>query len=197
MGTLSLDSIWVFWPLHHIQGQDRKYPYHSHLLSWFYFSLTMSPYWVPGLSTILNPTPDRSHCPTTVGWKKNPILSPLICLGTLLKNRWTTNVRIYFWTFNFCHWSIFIVPHYYFLLSWKQWCKRDSSKNVDVEGIKDSLGTAWSSHLHFSSGAESPYCRGKKWKNKRTTTAVTTTTPYPRNRPVRNHILKPLFSLFF
>lgn len=58
MGTLSLDSIWVFWPLHHIQGQDRKCPYHSHLLSWFYFSLTMSPYWVPALFTILNPTPD-------------------------------------------------------------------------------------------------------------------------------------------
>ena len=30
MGTLPLGPIWVFWPFHHIRGQDRKFPCHSH-----------------------------------------------------------------------------------------------------------------------------------------------------------------------
>lgn len=36
-------------------------------------------------------------------------------------------------------------------------CKGDSAKNVDVEGIRDSLGMAQNSHLFFSSGAKSPH----------------------------------------
>lgn len=98
----------------------------------------------------------------------------------------------------------FTVPHYYyFLLSWKQWYKRDHTHthtNVDVEEIKDSLRMAWSSHLHFSSDTESAYCREK---NEKTNFCCCycccdySATPCPRVRPVTNHTPQPLFGPLF
>ena len=73
---------------------------------------------------------------------KRPFFSPFNYLGTLAENQLTVNVKVYFWTFSWFQYFVWLYPHFD---SWNfvLCCKTGNCEFSNFVPFQDCLGSVW------------------------------------------------------